>query len=68
MELNTKLIPLEKEVKDGRETTARIRSALSDVSTTIVFLWSYHEIVIFFCKFGIIYVILYCSGYRNTSP
>lgn len=36
MELNTKLKRLEKEVKDGRETTARIRIALSDVSTTIV--------------------------------
>ena len=37
MELSTKVKRLEKEVKDGRETTARIRIALSDVSTTIVF-------------------------------
>ena len=79
MELNSKIQRLEKEVKDRRETRARIRIALSDVSrainlylysdiiTCILYLWSYHEIVIFFCISGMKYVILYCDEYPNAS-
>lgn len=59
MELNTKIKRLEKEVKDGRETTSRIRIALSDVSTRIVFLVVSRDCdFLFEIGYNICYIIL----------